>query len=226
MMLATSAVVMISTVAGVPATAVVFTAVDVPGVPAEAKVSAVTAFLLLLTSLLLIVFPMFLAVRSVVGILAGFGFPAVVGIPAVAGVPNMVKISSVYVVSTGSCTLRLVSHDVLVVFFTALSPSVYVVLSAVHLSGVPAVVGIPSCSSCLFSAVGPAVDVFLSMLLHPWSPSWLESLLCLPSLLLLRSLLSVVCNVPGGPCSCLCPCCYWFPCCCCLSGVPAVASRL
>ncbi len=104
----------------------------------------------------------------------------------------MVKISSVYVVSTGSCTLRLVSHDVLVVFFTALSPSVYVVLSAVHLSGVPAVVGIPSCSSCLFSAVRPAVDVFLSMLLHPWSPSWLESLLCLPSLLLLRSLLSVV----------------------------------
>jgi hypothetical protein len=42
--------------------------------------------------------------------------PPVVGIPAVAGVPNMVKIPSVYVVSTGSCTLRLASTDVLVVF--------------------------------------------------------------------------------------------------------------
>ena len=161
---------MISTVAGVPATAVFFTAVEVPGVPAEAKVSAVTAFLLLLTSLLLIVFPMFLAVRTVVGVLAGFGFPAVVGIPAVAGVPNMVKISSVYVVSTGSCTLRLVSHDVLNVFFTALSPSVYVVLSAVHLSKVPAVVSLQLASRLLLAspgvpvvscaAVRPAVDVF------------------------------------------------------------------
>jgi hypothetical protein len=65
--------------------------------------------------------------------------PAVVGIPAVASVPNMVKIPYVYVVFTGSCTLRLASPDVLVVFFTALSPSVYVALSAVHLSGVPAV---------------------------------------------------------------------------------------
>jgi len=42
-MLTTSAVVMVSTVAGVPAAAVVFTAFDISGVPAVAKVSAVTA---------------------------------------------------------------------------------------------------------------------------------------------------------------------------------------
>jgi hypothetical protein len=43
MMLVTSAVVMISTVAGVLAAAVVFTAVEVSGVPAVAEDSAVTA---------------------------------------------------------------------------------------------------------------------------------------------------------------------------------------
>ncbi len=42
-MLAISAVVMVSTVAGVPAAAVVFTAFDISGVPAVAKVTAVTA---------------------------------------------------------------------------------------------------------------------------------------------------------------------------------------
>ncbi len=43
MMLATSAVVMVSAVAGVPAAAVVFTAFEISGVPAVAEVSAVTA---------------------------------------------------------------------------------------------------------------------------------------------------------------------------------------
>jgi hypothetical protein len=136
---------MVSTAAGVPAPTVVFTAVDVPVVPTVAKVSAVTAIPIAVDVLI---------ADSVSNVSGGpyccwlpccfllpccSCLPAVVGIPAVAGVPNMVKIPSVYVVSTGSCTLRLASPDVLVVFFTALSPSVYVVLSAVHLSGVPAV---------------------------------------------------------------------------------------
>jgi hypothetical protein len=116
-MLATSAVVMISTVAGVLAAAVVFTAVD-------RKDSAVTAIptavdVLLDTS------------DSVSNVSSGpcccwhpccfllpccCCLPAFVSVPAVAGVPNVVKIPSVYVVSTGSCTLRLASTDVLVVF--------------------------------------------------------------------------------------------------------------
>ncbi len=55
MTLATPAVVMVSIAAGVPAAVVVLTAVDISGVPIKSLL--LPTFLLLLTSLLLLVFP-------------------------------------------------------------------------------------------------------------------------------------------------------------------------
>ncbi len=52
---------MVSAVTGMPAAAVLLTAVYDPGVPALAEVSAVASFLLLLMSFLLLVFPKFLS---------------------------------------------------------------------------------------------------------------------------------------------------------------------
>ncbi len=78
--LAASAVVMVSSVAGVPAAVVVLTAVDVSGVPALAKVSVVVTNISSAVDVLTAacVSPTFLAVRAVVGLLPVFGFPAVV----------------------------------------------------------------------------------------------------------------------------------------------------
>jgi hypothetical protein len=66
---------MVSIVAGVPADVVVLTAVDISGVP---KVSVATDIPTAVDILTASVFPTFLAVRAVVGLLADFGFPAVV----------------------------------------------------------------------------------------------------------------------------------------------------
>ncbi len=82
MTLATSAVVMVSIVAGVPAPVVVLTAVDISGVPKVSVVTDIPTAVDVLTAAS--VSPTFLAVRAVVGLLAAFGFPAVVGVPVVA----------------------------------------------------------------------------------------------------------------------------------------------
>jgi len=71
-------VVLVSAVSGVPAAAVDLTAVDVPGVPAVARVFAVLPSLLLLISLLLL-FQGF-CVLDVVGVSAVLGIPSVAGV--------------------------------------------------------------------------------------------------------------------------------------------------
>jgi hypothetical protein len=76
MTLATSAVVMVSIVAGVPAPVVVLTAVDIAGVPKVSVVTDIPTAVDVLTAAS--VSPTFLAVRAVVGLLAAFGCPAVV----------------------------------------------------------------------------------------------------------------------------------------------------
>ncbi len=101
---ATSAVVMVSIVAGVPAAVVVLTAVDVSGGPALAKVSVVTDIPTAVDVLTAAsVYPTFLAVRAIVGLLAVFGFPAVVA--------SLLLLAS----------LLLASPDFPVISFTALS---------------------------------------------------------------------------------------------------------
>ncbi len=88
--------------------------------------------------------------------------------------------------------MMLALSNVQVVYCIAVSPSVYVVLSAVNLPRVPAVASLllltfllllmfppvlaslllasPAVPAVSCAAVEPAVDVFLPLLFHSWSP--------------------------------------------------------
>jgi hypothetical protein len=72
----------VSVVSCVPAAAVVLTAVDVPGVPAVARASAVVATVPIAVYVLSAT-----GVSNIPGVPAVFGFPGVVGFPAVVVFP-------------------------------------------------------------------------------------------------------------------------------------------
>ena len=155
----------VADVAAVPAAAVVFTAVDIPGVPAVAKVPDVAAILIAVDMLSInSVFyisgvPPVVGVLAVVGVTAFVDLPTVAGVPTVAdvptvaGVPTVENIPAVNIVSTGSLSLLLPSSDVPVVCCTAVSSSVYVVLSAVNLPGDPVVAFLLFLTSLLLSCL-------------------------------------------------------------------------
>jgi hypothetical protein len=152
-------------VAVVPAAAVVFTAADIPEVPAVAKVPDVAAILIAVDMLSInSVFyisgvPPVVGVLAVVGVTAFVDLPTVAGVPTVAdvptvaGVPTVENIPAVNIVSIGSPSLLLPSSDIPFVCCTAVSSSVYVVLSAVNLPGDPVVAFLLFLTSLLLSCL-------------------------------------------------------------------------
>jgi hypothetical protein len=143
----------VADVAAVPAAAVVFTAVDIPGVPAVAKVPDVAAILIAVDMLSINSVFYISGVPPVVGVLAVVGVTAFVDLPTVAGVPTVENIPAVNIVSIGSPSLLLPSSDIPFVCCTAVSSSVYVVLSAVNLPGDPVVAFLLFLTSLLLSCL-------------------------------------------------------------------------
>jgi hypothetical protein len=137
----------------------VLNAVDVPGVPAWARVFAIAASYPYCTAL---------DVPSATDVYIVSDAPAVVGVPAGAGIPAMVNILSLIVLP---CP---------VVSCAAVSPSIAVVLSAVNVPGVPAVVFalLLLASVLLIVSLVPTYFMFLLLVVFP---------LVLASLMLLAS---------------------------------------
>jgi hypothetical protein len=156
------AVVMVSTGAGVPVAVVVLTPVVFSGFPAVTKVSAVAA------------------ITTAVDMLSAADVSKVSGTPAVVDIPaffcallllvSLLRLTSLLLMSFPliPVSLQLVFSDVPDVFCTAVSPSVYVVLSAVNLSGGPASASCYSTSFLLL--VFPQVLASLLLFASPAVP--------------------------------------------------------
>jgi hypothetical protein len=151
---------MVSTGAGVPVAVVVLTPVVFSGFPAVAKVSAIATITVDMLS------------AAVVSNISGT--PAVVDIPAVFGA-LLLLVSLLWLTSLLlmlfpliPVSLLLVSSDVPYVYCTAVSPSVYVVLSAVNLSGGPALH--PYYSTFLLLLMFPQVLASLLLFASPAVP--------------------------------------------------------